>query len=88
MLTSAPAEAGVEQAGIEEAVRKLVAENLDVAVDEVDLDASVEELANSLELSAIFYAVEKHFEVVFADSDIGRLRVLRDLVTLVREARQ
>jgi acyl carrier protein len=80
-------EEAVEQREVEEAIRKLVAENLDVALDGVDLDASVEEVANSLELSAIFYAVEKHFDVVFADSDIGRLRILRDLATLVREAK-
>ena len=72
---------------VEEALRKLVAENLDIELERVDLDATVEEVANSLELSALFYAVEKHFEVVFADSDIGRLRILRDLVSLVREAK-
>ena len=77
----------MEQPEIEEAVRALVAEKLDVALDRVDLDESVEEVANSLELSTIFYAVEKHFEIVFADSGIGRLRILRDLATLVREAK-
>ncbi|MEE2665046.1 MAG: acyl carrier protein [Myxococcota bacterium] len=76
----------MEQQEIEEAVRRLVAEGLELAIDEVDLDASVEEVANSLELSTIFYEVEKHFEVVFADSDIGRLRILRDIATVVREA--
>ena len=77
----------MEPRDVEADLRKLVAENLDVELDSVDLDAAVEEVANSLELSALFYAVEKHFDVVFADSDIGRLRVFRDLVTLVREAR-
>jgi acyl carrier protein len=76
----------VDQNDIDERVRKLVAEHLNMQLDSIDLDASVEEVANSLELSTLFYAVEKHFEVRFADSDIGRLRIIRDLATLVREA--
>ena len=76
----------MDQNDIDERVRKLVAEHLNMQLDSIDLDASVEEVANSLELSTLFYAVEKHFEVRFADSDNGRLRIIRDLATLVREA--
>lgn len=75
-----------ERTEIEEEVRRLVAEHLDMQLDAVDLDASVEEIANSLELSTIFYEVEKHFDLAFADRDIGRLRIVRDLAALVHEA--
>lgn len=69
---------------LEEEIRALIAEHLQL--ENVDLDMSVEEAANSLELSTLMFAVEKRFQVTFKDSDIGRLRVLRDLATLVRDA--
>ena len=69
---------------LEEERRALSAEHLQL--EHVERDMSVEEAAKSLELSTLMFAVEKRFQVTFKDSDIGRLRVLRDLATLVRDA--
>jgi acyl carrier protein len=77
----------VERSELDEQIRVLVSEHLDMPLDKVDLDMSVEEAANSLELSTLMFAAEKRFGVTFADSAIGRLRILRDLATLVLEAR-
>ncbi len=69
---------------LEEQIRTLIAQHLQL--ENVDLDMAIEEAANSLELSTLMFAAEKQFQVTFKDSDIGRLRVLRDLATLVRDA--
>ncbi len=76
----------MDQSELEQQVRALIAEHLNMQLDAVDLDMSVEEAANSLELSTLMYAMEKRFDVAFANSDIGRLRILRDLATLVGNA--
>ena len=76
----------MDQNELEQQIRVLIANHLNMVLDTVDLDMSVEEAANSLELSTLMYAMEKQFEITFADSDVGRLRILRDLATLVRNA--
>ncbi len=77
----------MEQPELEEQMRTLIAEHLNMPLDAIQLDMSVEEVTNSLELGTLMFAVEKKFEVTFSNSAIGRLRILRDLATLVLEAR-
>lgn len=72
---------------LEDQIRKLIANHLDLPLDGIDLDMSVEEAANSLELSTLMFAAEQQFGITLPDSAVGRLRVLRDLVTVVSEAR-
>ncbi len=71
---------------LEARVSALIAEHLEMELSEVDLERSVEEAANSLELSTLMFELEKAFETTFPDSAIGSLRILRDLVTLVRDS--
>jgi len=76
----------VERREIDEQVRAVVAEHLSLDLATVDLDARVENLANSLELSMMVIAMERHFGVEFDDSALGRVRILRDVAGLVEQA--
>lgn len=71
---------------LEAKVCALIADHLEMELAEVDLERSVEEVANSLELSTLMFELEKAFELTFPDSAIGSLRIVRDLVTLVRDS--
>jgi acyl carrier protein len=68
-------------------VREVVARFFRRDAATVDLDQSIEEGTDSLELSGLIVALEERFGIALPDSAIGRLRVLRDLVTLVEEQR-
>jgi acyl carrier protein len=68
-------------------VREVVARFLRRDAATLDLDQSIEEGTDSLELSGLIVALEERFGIALPDSAIGRLRVLRDLVTLVDEQR-
>jgi acyl carrier protein len=72
---------------LEREVCEVVASHLEMDLASVDLDAQVEEIANSLELSTLVIAMERHFGVEFDDSALGRVRILRDVVTLVANAK-
>lgn len=76
----------MEQSEIDQQVREVVSEHLGLDLDAVDLEARVEELANSLELGTMVIAMERHFDVELEDSALGRVRVLRDVAKLVAEA--
>ena len=76
----------MSQDELEARVSALIADHLDMDPSAVDLDSAVEEVANSLELSTLMFELEKAFETTFPDSAIGSLRILRDLVGLVRDA--
>ena len=76
----------MSQDELEARVSALIADHLEMELAAVDLDSAVEEVANSLELSTLMFELEKAFETTFPDSAIGSLRILRDLVDLVRES--
>ncbi len=71
----------------EEIVRDVVARFFRRDAATVDLDQSIEEEADSLELGGLIVALEERFGIALPDNAIGRLRVLRDLVILVDEQR-
>ena len=77
----------MEQSEIDQQVREVVAEHLSMDLGDVDLEARVEELANSLELGTMVIAMERHFDVEFDDSALGRVRILRDVANLVAAAK-
>ena len=77
----------MDQSPLQDQMKALIAKHLDMPLDTVDLEMSVEEAANSLELSTLMFAAEKEFGIALPDTAIGRLRILGDLVELVREAR-
>ena len=72
---------------VEDGVRELVATSTNMRPDQVDLDMPIEEVADSLELSGLVVAAEKRFGIRIDDGVIGRLRVPRDLIDVVRERR-
>lgn len=76
----------MDRAQVDQQVREVVAEHLGLALDGIDLDARVENLANSLELGMMVIAMERHFGVEFDDSALGRVRILRDVADLVDRA--
>lgn len=76
----------MDQNELDQQVREVVAEHLGIELDTIDLESQVEELANSLELSTMVIAMERHFDVEFDDSALGRVRILRDVANLVASA--
>ena len=50
----------------------------------VDLDTPVDEAADSLKLSELVVALEQRFDIALDDTALGRVRVLNDLIALVR----
>jgi acyl carrier protein len=70
---------------VEDTVRELVGKVLRVAPAEVDLDMPIEEAADSLQLSTLFVAAERSFGIELEDGLVGRVRVVRDLATLIEQ---
>lgn len=68
----------------EHVVRAVVA-RFGKAVGDVDLDAPIEEVVDSLELSVLVATVEKHFGIALDNRAVGRVRVVRDLVREVEK---
>jgi acyl carrier protein len=72
---------------VEDTVRRLLAPLTGVAPEDVDLDMPIEDAADSLELARLLGQVEKALGLTFEDRVLGRLRVVRDIVTLIDERR-
>ena len=73
----------MDQTELEQAVRQVAADHLGIGLDKVELDAQVEDIANSLELGTMVIAMERHFDVELSDDALGRVRILRDVANLV-----
>ena len=72
---------------IEEKVKKLTAEKLSVALDEVVPEASfVDDLgADSLDLVELIMAMEEAFDTEIADEDAEKLQTVQDAVNYIKE---
>jgi acyl carrier protein len=70
-------------ADVERALVDLVAQTFAIPRAEVDLDRPIEDAPDSLAMSILVVGIENHFDIAFADRDIGRIRVFRDLVEMI-----
>ncbi len=72
---------------VEEQVRKLIVEQLNVTEEECVLEASfVDDLgADSLDLVELVMAMEDHFGIEISDEELMKIRTIRDAVDYIRK---
>lgn len=72
---------------IEDKVRKLIAEKLDVDISEVVLDASlIDDLgADSLAIVELIMTMEEEFDIEVPDEDAEQLATVRDAINYINE---
>jgi len=73
----------------EEKVKKIIAEQLGVSVDDVRPEASfVEDLgADSLDLTELIMAMEEEFDIEIADEDAQKLLKVKDAMAYIESKR-
>ena len=74
--------------GIEEKIKKIICEQLDVPEEDVVMDASfVDDLgADSLDQVELIMAMEEEFDVSIPDEDAEKIATVRDAVNYVMNA--
>lgn len=74
--------------GVEEKVKKIICEQLNVAEEDVVLEASfVDDLgADSLDQVELIMAIEEEFGVSIPDEDAEKIRVVKDAVDYIKKA--
>jgi len=74
--------------GIEEKIRKIICEQLDVPEEDVVMDASfVDDLgADSLDQVELIMAMEEEFDVSIPDEDAEKIATVKDAVNYVMNA--
>ena len=75
-------------ADVEEKVKKIICEQLNVSEEEVVLDASfVDDLgADSLDQVELIMAMEEEFEVSIPDEDAEGIRTVQDAINYIKKA--
>ncbi|MGZ4812121.1 MAG: acyl carrier protein [Terriglobales bacterium] len=69
---------------LEEKVKQIIAEQLDVELSEVIPSITLDDLgADSLDKIEITMALEEGFEIEIADSDVENIRTVQDVVDAV-----
>ena len=73
----------------EEKVKKIIADQLGVAVEDVRPEASfVEDLgADSLDLTELIMAMEEEFDIEIADEDAQKLLKVKDVMAYIENKR-
>jgi acyl carrier protein len=75
-------------AAVEEKVRKIICDQLNVPEEEVVLDASfVDDLgADSLDQVELIMAIEEEFDISIPDEDAEKIRTVQDAVSYIKKA--
>lgn len=71
---------------VEDQVKKIIVEQLDVNEDDVTPDASfVEDLgADSLDLTELIMAMEEQFDIEIADEDAQKIQKVQDAIDYIK----
>lgn len=74
--------------GIEEKVKKIICEQLDVAEEDVVPEASfVDDLgADSLDQVELIMAMEEEFDISISDEDAEKIRTVQDAIDYIKKA--
>jgi len=75
-------------AAVEEKVKKIICDQLNVPEEEVVLDASfVDDLgADSLDQVELIMAIEEEFDISIPDEDAEKIRTVQDAVNYIKKA--
>jgi acyl carrier protein len=75
-------------AAVEEKVKKIICDQLNVPEEEVVLDASfVDDLgADSLDQVELIMAIEEEFDISIPDEDAEKIRTVQDAVNYIKNA--
>jgi acyl carrier protein len=73
---------------VEEKVKKIICDQLNVPEEEVVLDASfVDDLgADSLDQVELIMAIEEEFDISIPDEDAEKIRTVQDAVSYIKKA--
>lgn len=73
---------------VEEKVKKIICDQLNVPEEEVVLDASfVDDLgADSLDQVELIMAIEEEFDISIPDEDAEKIRTVKDAVNYIKKA--
>jgi acyl carrier protein len=72
---------------VEEQVRKIIVEQLNVTEEECVLEASfIDDLgADSLDLVELVMAMEDHFNIEISDEELMKIRTIQDAVNYIKK---
>ncbi|MBN2397296.1 MAG: acyl carrier protein [Deltaproteobacteria bacterium] len=72
---------------IEEKIRKVIVEQLDITEEECVPDASfIDDLgADSLDIVELIMAMEDHFGLEISDDDLAQIRTVGDIINYIKE---
>ncbi len=71
---------------VEEKVKEIIIEQLDIAEEECVPDASfIEDLgADSLDIVEMIMAMEDHFGLEISDADLSKMRTVKDITNYIK----
>jgi acyl carrier protein len=78
---------GGEQVDVEEKVKSIIAEQLELDIDSITLETTFEEIdADSLDIVELVMTLEEEFELEISDEEIEQIKTVGDVVRYI-EAR-
>jgi acyl carrier protein len=71
---------------VEDRVKEIVSQQLDVEEDEIKMDATWEELgADSLDTVELVMALEEHFDIRIEDEDAEKIKTFGDAIQYIKD---
>jgi acyl carrier protein len=75
---------GGEVVSVQDRVKKIVAEQLEVAIDSLTLETTFEEIdADSLDIVELVMALEEEFDLEISDQEIENIKSVGDVVSYI-----
>ncbi|HOB28908.1 MAG: acyl carrier protein [Dethiobacteria bacterium] len=69
---------------VEEKVKAIVSEQLEVAVDSLTIETTFEEIdADSLDIVELVMALEEEFDLEISDQEIEEIKTIGDIVSFI-----
>ena len=69
---------------VEEKVKSIVSEQLEVAVDSLTIETTFEEIdADSLDIVELVMALEEEFDLEISDQEIEEIKTIGDIVSFI-----
>lgn len=69
---------------VEDKVKKIISDQLEVAVDKLSMDTSFEDIdADSLDIVELVMALEEEFDLEISDQEIENIKTVGDIVKYI-----
>jgi acyl carrier protein len=75
---------GGESVNVETKVKKIVSDQLEVAIDKLSMDTTFEDIdADSLDIVELVMALEEEFDLEISDQEIENIKTVGDIVKYI-----